>query len=239
MKNRLIILLAVGVIGVIANPVSKQTITSDNKNLSQSESIESKTKHEESTLNNGEQKKGETIDIMAPDDSSDSKDTNCDDTVDIIIEESVVSQVDDIPNLIEEAQSPDLFPPEQSPMDLTQSAGPSSIDLLPPAQSPIDFLPHAGTPIDLLSQVSMPDSFEDNFPVNEIPFRDAPINTIQDEIMETAAGFVPTPLVFRRKNKPRRRFANRRHFRPNPFRRKFHFFYPYYGFYQPSSLRYY
>lgn len=215
MKIRLIILLAVGVIGVIAIPVPKQTIASDNVTAAASESVESQTKHEESTLNNVKQKKVETIDITEPDRSND-KDPNCDEKIDIVIEESVENEVDDLPNILEQEEQ-----------------GPS--------------------PSDDLSSSLIPAGFEDDFPLpspftdtdvplrdaEDIPLQDAPVSTIQDEIMETAAGFIPTPLVFKRKNKPRRRFPNRRFFRPNPFRRKFHF-YPYYGygFYRPSSLRF-
>lgn len=85
----------------------------------------------------------------------------------------------------------------------------------------------------------LPQDMEDDFHIDPDYFRDD-MQKIEHEIMETAAGFVPTPLVFRRKHKPRRRFATRRHFRRNPYRRH-QFFHPYryYAFYRPSSLRYY
>lgn len=66
-----------------------------------------------------------------------------------------------------------------------------------------------------------------------------------DEIMETAAGFVPLPIIRRRK-KPQNRFATRRHFKRQPYyyypsyyRRSPYYYSPYYAFYRPSSLRYY
>lgn len=58
-----------------------------------------------------------------------------------------------------------------------------------------------------------------------------------DEIMDTASGFAPLPFL-RRRQKPRRRFATRRHSQRNPYRRVF-YYYPYYPYYYPSSLRYY
>lgn len=75
-------------------------------------------------------------------------------------------------------------------------------------------------------------SLTDDLYVNEI------IEKTPDEIMETAAGFVPLPII-RRRQKPRRRPATRRHFVTKPYRR-FYYAYPYYyGYYRPSSLRYY
>ncbi|XP_041979349.1 uncharacterized protein LOC121733223 [Aricia agestis] len=64
-----------------------------------------------------------------------------------------------------------------------------------------------------------------------------------NEIMDTAAGFVPIPILKKRKQKPRRKFANRRYFRrpnprPNPYRRHY-YYYPYYRYYYPGSLRFY
>lgn len=65
------------------------------------------------------------------------------------------------------------------------------------------------------------------------------LNKDPNEIMDTAAGFVPIP-IFRNKQKAKRRFATRRQFRrkPNSHRRIF-FFYPSYGFYPYNSLTYY
>lgn len=69
-------------------------------------------------------------------------------------------------------------------------------------------------------------------------FDDLSTKKIQDEIMQTAAGFAPLPFL-RRRQKPRKHFAMRRNFKKNPHRRV-HFFYPYYySFYRPSSLRFY
>ncbi|CAG4965169.1 unnamed protein product [Parnassius apollo] len=73
------------------------------------------------------------------------------------------------------------------------------------------------------------DSFSD---VNEM------LNKDPEEIMETAAGFVPIPIM-RNRHKPRRRFATRRNFRRNPYPfRRFYFYYPY-PFYHYGSLRFY
>lgn len=85
------------------------------------------------------------------------------------------------------------------------------------------------------------ESDEDNMVIDKDYFQDD-MQKVEHEIMETAAGFVPTPLVFRKKQKPRRRFAIRRHFRRNPYRRHQMinlYPYSYYAFYRPSSLRYY
>lgn len=77
-----------------------------------------------------------------------------------------------------------------------------------------------------------------SFPVADDSYRYTPVSKIQDEIMETAAGFVPL-TIFRRRQNPRRRFAIRRNFKKNPYR-KFHLFYPNYAYYYgPSSLRFY
>ncbi|XP_030041209.1 uncharacterized protein LOC115456328 [Manduca sexta] len=74
-------------------------------------------------------------------------------------------------------------------------------------------------------------------PIFDDSYRFVSMNKVQDEIMETAAGFAPLPF-FRKRQKPRRRYVTRRNFRRNPYRNA-HFFYPYYGFYyNPSSLRY-
>ncbi|XP_039752947.1 uncharacterized protein LOC120628578 [Pararge aegeria] len=61
-----------------------------------------------------------------------------------------------------------------------------------------------------------------------------------NEIMQTAAGFVPIP-IFRKKQKhtPRRQYATRRYNRRPYASRRNYFFYPYYSYYRPSSLRYY
>ncbi|CAG9786658.1 unnamed protein product [Diatraea saccharalis] len=74
--------------------------------------------------------------------------------------------------------------------------------------------------------VSVPD---DVYP-NEI------IERHPEEIMETAAGFIPVPII-KRRQKPKRRIASRRHFKRNPYRRVF-YYYPYYPYYYQSSLYY-
>lgn len=113
-----------------------------------------------------------------------------------------------------------------------------------------DSLTHAGGSIDILLQETFsPDnllaqsdiSFDDlpDTPImDNILYRTALANKVQDEIMETAEGFVPIP-IFRKRQKARRRFATRRNFLRNPYRRNPYFFYPYYGYYHPSSLRFY
>ncbi|XP_045773083.1 uncharacterized protein LOC123872681 [Maniola jurtina] len=69
---------------------------------------------------------------------------------------------------------------------------------------------------------------------NDVVFKDP------NEIMDTAAGFVPIP-IFRKKQKqaPRRRYATRRYNRRPYASRRQYYFYPYYRYYRPSSLRYY
>ncbi|CAH0715647.1 unnamed protein product, partial [Brenthis ino] len=94
----------------------------------------------------------------------------------------------------------------------------------------------------LALQIPDVDNFEEDF----IPMRDEDflyndlIHKDPNEIMDTAAGFVPIP-IFRKKKKPqkpRQPFASRRYFRrPYPYRRLY-YFYPYYRYY-PSSLRFY
>lgn len=90
---------------------------------------------------------------------------------------------------------------------------------------------------------------EDNGFIDDVPdstltddnlLRNVLLNRVKDEIMETAEGFVPLPLPFRRRQQAHRRFDNRRYYRRNnPYlRRRPHFFYPYYGYYRPGS-RYY
>ncbi|XP_049873544.1 uncharacterized protein LOC126372063 [Pectinophora gossypiella] len=74
---------------------------------------------------------------------------------------------------------------------------------------------------------------------------DVLVNKVEGEIMETAAGFVPIPII-RKRQHARRRLArphkparpSRRYFMKNPYWTPY-YLYPYYGFYRPSSLRYY
>lgn len=93
-----------------------------------------------------------------------------------------------------------------------------------------DYVPQSDIYLDDIPEVPISN---DNFYPNPL------FNKIQDEIMETAEGFLPVP-IFRKRQQARRRYASRRFFRrnPYPYRRPF-YFYPYYGFYRPSSLRYY
>lgn len=85
-----------------------------------------------------------------------------------------------------------------------------------------------------------------NFEEDFVPMRDEDflyndlIHKDPNEIMDTAAGFVPIP-IFRKKKKtqkPRQPFASRRYFRRHYPYRRLYYFYPYYGYY-PSSLRFY
>lgn len=70
------------------------------------------------------------------------------------------------------------------------------------------------------------------------------VNKDPNELMDTASGFVPIP-IFRRHKKNRKKYPNmqakRRYYRRpytyNPYRR--FYFYPYYQYYRPSSLRFY
>ncbi|CAG9561912.1 unnamed protein product [Danaus chrysippus] len=70
------------------------------------------------------------------------------------------------------------------------------------------------------------------------------VNKDPNELMDTASGFVPIP-IFRRHQKNRKRYPNlqakrrfyRRPYNYNPYRR--FYFYPYYQYYRPSSLRFY
>ncbi|VVC92186.1 unnamed protein product [Leptidea sinapis] len=83
----------------------------------------------------------------------------------------------------------------------------------------------------------LPQETKGNLPVDDY-YRNDVIERNADEIMDTAAGFVPIPII--RRQKPKRRFATRRYFRRNPYPyRRYQFYSPYYGFYRPSSLRYY
>ncbi|OWR53823.1 hypothetical protein KGM_206450 [Danaus plexippus plexippus] len=70
------------------------------------------------------------------------------------------------------------------------------------------------------------------------------VNKDPNELMDTASGFVPIP-IFRRHKNNRKKYPNmqakRRYYRRpytyNPYRR--FYFYPYYQYYSPSSLRFY
>nr|XP_034832149.1 uncharacterized protein LOC117988961 [Maniola hyperantus] len=75
---------------------------------------------------------------------------------------------------------------------------------------------------------------EGDYYYNDVVYKDP------NEIMDTAAGFVPIP-IFRKKQKqaPRRRYATRRYNRRPYASRRQYYFYPYYRYYRPSSLRYY
>ncbi|KAM3965146.1 uncharacterized protein ACR2FA_000539 [Aphomia sociella] len=95
-------------------------------------------------------------------------------------------------------------------------------------------------PTEELTQ-SQPMYMNNDIALNEDLYSDKLVDNGPDEIMETAAGFVPIP-IFRKRQKARRRFATRRHFIRNPYAytyRGLHYYYPYYGFYRPSSLKYY
>lgn len=95
----------------------------------------------------------------------------------------------------------------------------------------------AGEPNDV-TQIQ-DDSSLDYFPEIDDSYRFTSVDKVEDEIMDTAAGVIPF-TIFRRRQKPRRRYMARRRFTPrwNPYR-NFQYFYPYYGFYRPSSFRYY
>lgn len=74
---------------------------------------------------------------------------------------------------------------------------------------------------------------EGDFYYNDVIHKDP------NEIMDTAAGFAPLPFLKTRR-KSQRPYATRRYFQKPYAYRRFQYFYPYYyGFYRPSSLRYY
>ncbi|XP_038209765.1 uncharacterized protein LOC119830723 [Zerene cesonia] len=94
------------------------------------------------------------------------------------------------------------------------------------------------TPLDALIP-EMPDVDLDETAIGdeEILYNDV-VNRDPSEIMDTAAGFVPIPII-KRRQKPQKRYGLRRHFLRNPHRRYQHFYpYYYYRYYRPSSLRY-
>lgn len=119
----------------------------------------------------------------------------------------------------------------------TEENYPTSDFILEQNGNPIgDFIPEDNGSID-----DVPDS-----PLTDNLLRNVFLDKIKDEVMDTAEGFVPVPVPFRRRQQARRRFANRRYFTRNPFlrrrnpylRRSPYFYYPYFGFYHPGT-RYY
>ncbi|CAG4956176.1 unnamed protein product [Colias eurytheme] len=94
------------------------------------------------------------------------------------------------------------------------------------------------TPLNtLIPETSEVDLDEVAIADEEILYNDV-VNRDPSEIMDTAAGFVPIPII-KRRQKPQKRYGLRRNFLRNPYRR-YQPFYPYYyyRFYRPSSLRY-
>lgn len=176
MKSRVFFVLLLGAVGLLANPISKQTSEYDNNSQISDTANESQTKHQDVLPNKAKQEQKESSNEIR--DMIDENRERDESIIDFVIEENMENEITHLP--IE----------------------------------------------------------DDDFPVED-PFRDQQVK-IEGEIMETAAGFIPTPLVFRRrnKNKPKRRFATRRHFRRNPYRR-IHFYHPYYSFSPYSSLGYY
>lgn len=74
----------------------------------------------------------------------------------------------------------------------------------------------------------------DDYVYNDVIYKDP------NEIMDTAAGFVPIPIIRKRKKQtPRRQTPTRRYNRRPYASRRQYYFYPYYRYYRPSSLRYY
>ncbi|XP_014358168.2 uncharacterized protein LOC106710590 [Papilio machaon] len=136
--------------------------------------------------------------------------------IDIVIEESIEGTQD---------FTPPEAPFEASVNELILPGVPTSLEGIPNEL----IAPEPATTVIYEDEVQEPQIFnpyiEDNVIIKE-----------PGEIMETAAGFVPIPII-RNRQKQRRRFVTRRNFQRYPFRR-FHFFYPY-PFYHPSSLRYY
>ncbi|KAJ0176702.1 hypothetical protein K1T71_007881 [Dendrolimus kikuchii] len=192
MKYAFVVLL-LGFVGVIANPVSNQITDNEKSALKENDSIghnESTIKQNEDILNKAkpeeQEQKEVTIETLTPESLSEGT-NNGDASLEFVIQENVVSPFEQFGPL-----------PELSPQD--------------------DF-----------------DNFQ-GLPVSE-DIDKFSLMKMQDEIMETAAGFAPLPFL-RRRQKPRKHFASRRNYNKNPHRR-FQFFYPYYyAFYRPSSLRF-
>lgn len=93
-------------------------------------------------------------------------------------------------------------------------------------------------PADVFLDLVEDSDIDSEFPIQSDDIYTDVVNRDPNEIMDTAAGFVPIP-IFRNKQKSKRRFATRRQFRRKPAHRRIFFFYPSYGFYPYSSLRYY
>ncbi|XP_059050135.1 uncharacterized protein LOC131845112 [Achroia grisella] len=187
MKMRAIMLLAVCLTSGIADSISKQKLSADNKQpLSETKPRE--TKHSnEALLNNVEpEQKKDVITINSAANMNDDNGEYSDSNVQIIIE---------------------------------------SID------SPAEEMPSKSESVFINNEIAL----------NSDNYRDTYIDSDPNEIMETAAGFVPIP-IFRKRQNARRRFATRRHFKRNPYPytyKRLYYYYPYYGFYYPSSLKYY
>ncbi|XP_026761698.2 uncharacterized protein LOC113520537 [Galleria mellonella] len=184
MKMQVIILLVVCVVSAIADPISKQKLSVDNKEpLSERKATE--TKHSEGLLNNVEpEQKNDAVGTDFVTNVNDENGEYRDSNTQIIIE-SIDSSVDEV-----------------------TSPSPMLID----------------------NDIALNGDIYSNTLVNN-----------PDEIMETAAGFVPIP-IFSKRQKARRRFATRPHFKRNPYAYKYRetqYYYPYYRFYYPSSLNYY
>ncbi|CAH2096313.1 unnamed protein product [Euphydryas editha] len=86
-------------------------------------------------------------------------------------------------------------------------------------------------------------SLDEIIPPNDADYYNEIINKDPNEIMDTAAGFLPIP-IFKRKQKNRKQVPIRRRFRnPYFYRRSFpqrrFYFQPYYSYYHPSSFGFY
>ncbi|XP_072948813.1 uncharacterized protein [Epargyreus clarus] len=94
-------------------------------------------------------------------------------------------------------------------------------------------------PADVFLDLVNEPNFDSELPIENDDIYTDVLNKDPNEIMDTAAGFVPIP-IFRNKQKAKRRFATRRQFRRKPSpRRRIFFFYPTYGFYPYNSFRFY
>ncbi|XP_013186844.1 uncharacterized protein LOC106132075 [Amyelois transitella] len=193
MNKRVIWLMTLVLASVLADPTSKQKVSSDNNQpLSQSTSEEAK--HDDKPLLNktdSEQKNQITnTNVKTREDAANIEDSN----VELII------NVEETIDPVEEQ-----FPQIQDVLNIDDG----------------DF------------KILDREDFN----------RDEAMESNPDEIMQTAAGFVPVPIIrkFRQKQKARRRVATRRQFKrhPRPYT-PWRYLYPYsyYSFYRPSSLRY-
>ncbi|XP_053609519.1 uncharacterized protein LOC128674713 [Plodia interpunctella] len=186
MNNRVILLVACGLVSALADPTTKQKVPTDN-NQPLSQSTGEEAKHQEQLFNKSDSEQRNEV-------------TNTNDQIredgDAIFQIYVEETIDPVE---------EHYPQMQNEL---------SID-------------------------------DDTFTIldREDLNRDEVMESNTDEIMQTAAGFIPVPIIkkFRQKQPARRRVAARRQYRrpqPHPHHWRYSFPYVYYSYYRPSSLRY-